>query len=508
MTTFKKKNEISLSDYGKLPPQAIELEEAVLGAIMLEKNALAEVIDILKPECFYKSENAKIFAVIKELFTASQPVDILTVTNKLRAKGEIDEIGGPYYVASLSNRVGSSANVEHHARIIVEKYIKRELIRISSEIIKDSYEDSLDTFDLLDKAESRLFEVAQGNIRKNYDRMSTLIQQALKQIEIAASQEGGLSGVRSGFIDLDRRTHGWQPSDLIILAARPGMGKTALSLALLRNAAVDHGCAAAIFSLEMSALQLVNRLIVAETGISNDKIKKGELSAQDWEMLNAKISKLSDAPIFIDDTPGLSVFELRAKARRLKAQHDIKIIFIDYLQLMTAGSDMKGNREQEISMISRSLKSIAKELEVPVIALSQLSRDVEKRAGEKKPQLSDLRESGAIEQDADMVLFIYRPDYYGNNQDEEGFDQHDRAEIIVAKHRHGQPGSVFLRWISHLAKFDNLDSGDMLGNSFSTPAFEVNRGAEFGPPRTFTLPSKMNDDFDDFVPPEATNMPF
>ncbi len=483
----------SIFEHGKLPPQALDLEEAVLGALMLEKNALNAVIDILKPESFYKEAHQKIFAAIVNLFQKTEPVDILTVTNELKKSGELDIVGGPYYITQLTNRIASAANVEYHARIVSQKHIQRELIRISADTIKDAYEDSTDVFDLLDKAESNLFSIAESNIRKNYDSMSTLIGQAIKQIEIARNQKDGISGVQSGFTELDRTTSGWQKSDLIILAARPGMGKTAFVLSLARNTAVDFQKPVAVFSLEMSSIQLVNRLIAGETELSAEKLKKGNLMDHEWQQLNTQITKLAEAPIFIDDTPALSIFELRAKCRRLKSQHDIQLIIIDYLQLMTAGGEGKGNREQEISNISRSLKSIAKELDVPIIALSQLSRAVETRGGDKRPQLSDLRESGAIEQDADMVMFIYRPEYYGLTEDKEnGSDLRGVAELIIAKHRNGALKDVRLRFISHLAKFVDLETGNFDALSPLPPSGDFGDSAP-----SITFSSKMNRDDND-----------
>jgi replicative DNA helicase len=464
-TGFKKPNTVNqqIFEIGKLPPQAVDLEEAVLGAMMLEKDALTNVIDILQPKSFYKESNGKIFSAIQTLFNNSEPVDILTVTNQLKKTGELDIVGGAYYITSLTNRVASAANAEFHARIISQKYIQRELIRISTETIRNAYEDTTDVFDLLDAAESSLYSVVESNIRKNYDKMSTLIGQAIKQIEVARNQKTGVTGVESGFTELDRITSGWQNSDLIIIAARPAMGKTAFVLTLGRNAAVDFGKPVAVFSLEMSSIQLVSRLIASESELSAEKLRKGQLEDHEFEQLNSKIGKLAEAPIFIDDTPALSIFELRAKARRLHQQHGIRLLVVDYLQLMTAGGDNKGNREQEISSISRSLKSIAKELNIPVIALSQLSRAVETRGGDKKPQLSDLRESGAIEQDADMVLFIHRPEYYGLEADEAGNSTQGKAEIIIAKHRNGKTGSVGLKFIDRLAKF--TDGDDYSGGS-------------------------------------------
>jgi len=486
-------------EHGKLPPQAIDLEEAVLGALMLEKEAVNTVIDILQPKSFYKETHQKIFSAIQDLFSKSDPVDILTVTNELRLKGELDIVGGAYYITQLTNRVASAANIEFHARIISQKYIQRELIRISSEIITDAYDETTDVFTLLDKAESSLFSVAEGNIRKNYESMSDLINVALRQIEDAKNKEGGVIGVASGFTALDRMTSGWQPSDLVIIAARPAMGKTSYVLSLARNAAVDFNIPVAFFSLEMSSIQLVTRLVSAESEISAEKLRSGNLRNDEIHQIHAKIQGLAEAKLFIDDTPGLSVFELRAKARRLKAKENIQLLIVDYLQLMTGGGDNKnGNREQEISMISRSLKSIAKELNIPVLALSQLSRAVETRGGDKKPQLSDLRESGSIEQDADMVQFIHRPEYYGLTEDEQGNPTTGMANIIIAKHRNGSVGSIQLKFIDHLAKFQDFDKGMNDFNDFDNSNFATMPvGEGFDTDKTVTKPSKMNDIADD-----------
>lgn len=495
-----------LYEIGKLPPQAVELEEAVLGALMLEKDALTAVIDILIPKSFYKESHGRIFTAIQNLFQRSEPIDILTVTNELKRTGELEIVGGAYYISQLTNRVASAANVEFHARIISQKYIQRELIQISSETIKNAYEDTADVFDLLDQAERALFSVVEGNIRKNYDKMSTLISEAMKQIEAARDQKSGVTGVPSGFTALDRMTSGWQSSDLVIIAARPAMGKTAFVLSLARNAAVDFQKPVAVFSLEMASVQLVQRLISAESELPAEKLKKGQLENHEFQQMNAKIGKLSEAPLFIDDTPALSIFELRAKCRRLKAQHDIQLIVVDYLQLMTTGGEhnRNGNREQEISTISRSLKSIAKELNIPVLALSQLSRAVETRGGDKRPQLSDLRESGAIEQDADMVMFIHRPEYYGFNQDAEGNNTAGLAEIIIAKHRNGAVGSVNLKFVDRLAKFMDLEEGGMGGPGYYTQGgtdggYDVNAGLtpnnDFNNPNSGNIirGSKLND---------------
>ena len=446
------------NEIGKLPPQAVELEEAVLGAMLLEREALSTVIDILSPEAFYKEQNGRVFTAMIALFNRSEPVDILTVTQELKRTGELEIVGGSYYVSALTNRIASSANIEFHARIVAQKYLQRELIRLSTETIKVAYEDSTDVFELLDETTKNIFEILDSNVRKQHDKMSTLIAKAITEIESAANQKDGLLGVPSGFTAMDRITGGWQKSDLLILAARPGMGKTAFVVSMAKNAAVEFNKPVAIFSLEMSSLQLVKRLISSETEISQDKILKGNLDNHEFVQLNERIKKLAVAPLFIDDTPALSIFELRAKARRLKENQKVELIIIDYLQLMSGGPDGKGNREQEISQISRGLKSLAKELEIPIIALSQLSRQVENRpGGSKRPQLSDLRESGAIEQDADMVMFIYRPEYYGLEVDENNEPTRGRAEVIIAKNRHGALETVKLRFIGQYAKFADLD---------------------------------------------------
>lgn len=483
---------------GKLPPQALDLEEAVLGAMLLESSAVNAAIDVLKAESFYKEANRRVFAAIADLFQKSEPIDILTVTQALRQAGDIDLVGGPYYIAQLTTRVASTANVEQHARIVAQKYIQRELIRVSNTIMKEAYEDTTDVFDLLDHAESSLFEVAEGNIRKSYDTMSSLVHQAVQGIDAARENKDGVSGVPSGFTDLDRVTGGWQRSDMVVLAARPGMGKTAFVLSMARNMAVDYQVPVAVFSLEMAGVQLVNRLIASETGIASEKLRKGTLSNEEYQMLHERIGKLAKAPLFIDDTPAISIFELRAKCRRLKAQHGIDMVIIDYLQLMTAGGDTKGgNREQEISQISRSIKSIAKELNIPIIALSQLSRSVETRGGDRRPILSDLRESGAIEQDADIVCFIYRAEYYGLTDPKDhphGKDPIGLGELIIAKHRNGALETVFLRFQGALARFSNYDTFADEAPQFSA----MKENSNFlNQPQTVTMPSRMNDEDDD-----------
>jgi replicative DNA helicase len=456
------KSTIISLEKGKIPPQAIDLEEVLLGAMMIDKKGVDEVIDILSPDAFYKDAHKYIFEAIFRLFENSEPVDLLTVSSQLKKDKKLDLVGGDFYLISLTQRVSSSAHIEFHARIILQKYIQRSLIKISSEIIEEAYDETKDVFDLLDNAEAKLYEVTQGNVKKSTETAQSLVIQAKKKIEEISNKEG-LSGIPSGFDKLDKLTSGWQPSDLVIIAARPGMGKTALTLTMARNIAVNSNIPVAFFSLEMSSVQLITRLISSETGLSSEKLRTGKLEKHEWEQLNVKVKTLEKAPLFIDDTPSLSIFDLRAKARRLASQYGIKMIIIDYLQLMTAGGSQKGgNREQEISTISRNLKALAKELNVPVIALSQLSRAVETRGGSKRPLLSDLRESGAIEQDADIVSFIYRPEYYKIDEwdDEERSPTEGQGELIVAKHRNGGLDNIRLKFIGHLGKFDNLDDFD------------------------------------------------
>jgi replicative DNA helicase len=491
---------LSSTDYGKLPPQAVDLEEAVLGALMLEKDAFTAVNDLLKPEIFYKPNHQKVYNAIFELNKKGEPIDILTVTNMLKELGDLDIIGGPYFIAQLTSRVGSAANIEYHVRILQEKFIKRELIRISSEVTNQAFEESSDVFDVLEFAEQGLFDVSQGSLNKANTRMSDLLHEAIKNIEDKDGDEKN-SGVPSGFHELDEVTGGWQQSNLIIVAARPGMGKTAFALALARNAAIDYKKPVAVFSLEMEAVELVNRMISMETGLESDKLRKGKLNQDDWNQLHTNISLLSEAPIFINDTPGLSIMEFRSIARRLKQQNDVSMILIDYLQLMRGTADSKGLREQEISMISRSLKAISKELKIPIIALAQLSRKVEETT-DKRPLLSHLRESGAIEQDADMVCFLYRPEYYKIMQDAEGNSTAGLAQLIIAKNRHGALKDINLGFIAEQTKFHNLDMAPTLSNyvrkyggneDSSDVGVEMDRGIEPNP-KTITVQSKMNDD--------------
>lgn len=467
------------AQYGKLPPQAVEVEEAVLGALMLERDAYVTVADFIDTKSFYKEEHQKIFDAIKKLSGNEKPVDLLMVTQELKDRNQLEEIGGLAYITQLTRRVASAAHIEFHARIIAQKFIQRELIRVSTEIQSKSYDDTMDVDDLIDFSESSLFQIAQGNIKKETVPIKPLLNEAILQIEKAKNQKEGLSGVPSGFTALDRITSGWQRTDLVIVAARPSMGKTAFVLSMAREMAVTHNKSVALFSLEMSSIQLVTRLIASETELGSQKLKSGRLEDWEWEHLNRKISSLDKAPIFIDDTPALSIFEFRAKCRRLKMQFDIEVVIVDYLQLMTAGSDNRGSREQEVSTISRSLKAIAKELNIPILALSQLNRSVESREG-KRPQLSDLRESGAIEQDADLVLFIHRPEYYGITEDDSGNSLLGVAEIIIAKHRNGATGDIHLSFKKELAKFSDMENqfNHNFGNMPQTFSSKMNQEDE------------------------------
>jgi replicative DNA helicase len=458
----RRKPSIDLSTmvYGKIPPQAKELEEAVLGAIMLEKSAFDTVVEILKPECFYIDAHQLIFKSFQSLAQKSMPIDILTVVEELKMKEELDMVGGPYYITKLTNSVVSTANIEAHARIVLQKFIQRELIRISGEIISDAYEDSTDVFDLLDDSETKMFNITNNYLKKNYEDMGSVLAKTINRIDELRTKTEDISGVPSGFASLDRVTYGWQPTDLVILAARPAVGKTAFALNLARNAALHptRPTPVAVFSLEMGASQLVSRILSAESEIAMEKISRGKLEEYEYQQLHTKgIKRLEQAPIYIDDTAALNIFEFRAKARRLVNKNKVGLIIIDYLQLMSGSGERNSNREQEISGISRSLKALAKELNIPILALSQLSRAVETRKESKMPQLSDLRESGAIEQDADMVMFIYRPEYYDNMSNEMGESTRGETHIRIAKHRNGSLETIKLRAMLHIQKFEEWD---------------------------------------------------
>ena len=489
----------SVDEYGHLQPQAPEIEEAVLGALMIERDAYSIVSEILRPESFYEHRHQLLYKAITSLAMRQQPIDILTVAEQLRSTGDLEEVGGPFYITQLSGKVASSAHIEYHARIIAQKFLARELITFTSNIQTMAFDETQDVDELMQQAEGKLFEISQKNMKKDYTQINPVIQEAYEMLQKAAARTDGLSGLESGFYALDKMTSGWQNSDLVIIAARPAMGKTAFVLSMAKNMAVNAKIPVALFSLEMSNVQLVNRLIVNVCEIPGEKIKSGQLAPYEWGQLDYKIKELYDAPLFVDDTPSLSVFELRTKARRLVREHGVKIIIIDYLQLMNASGMSFGSRQEEVSTISRSLKGLAKELNIPIIALSQLNRGVESREGidGKRPQLSDLRESGAIEQDADMVCFIHRPEYYKIYTDEKGNDLRGMAEIIIAKHRNGAVGDVLLRFRGEYARFQNPDDDMIIPMPGEQPGViqsKINRGksGSIPPPPPIDAPPAEN----------------
>ena len=503
--TKTKKTPVNTEETGRLQPQARELEEAVLGALMLEKDAYSIISEILSPECFYDKTHELIFTAIQTLAMQQKPIDILTVVEQLRKDGTLESVGGASYIAQLSQKVVSSAHIDYHARIVAQKYLARELITFSSEVAGKAFDETNDVDDLMQEAEGKLFEISQRNVKKDVVHISPIINEAFHLMREAAKRTDGLSGLPSGFKDLDKITSGWQNSDLIIIAARPGMGKTAFVLSMAKNMAVNFNIPIAVFSLEMSNVQLVNRLIVNVAELSGEKIKTGQLAEYEWHQLDSKVSKLYEAPIYVDDTPSLSVFELRTKARRLVKEHNVKCVVVDYLQLMNASGMSFGSREQEVSIISRSLKGMAKELCIPIIALSQLNRSLDLRTNQpksnrdnydaKRPQLSDLRESGAIEQDADIVCFIHRPEYYKIYADEHGNDVTGKAEIIIAKHRNGSTGDLVLEFKKEFARFQNPDENRIITDYQS----RVNSQANFIPEERLRS-KKTTSQWDENVP--------
>ena len=482
-----------VNEYGHLQPQALELEVAVLGALMVDSDAIGRLGDMLRAESFYDKRHQLIFDAIREMDLNDRPIDILTVTDYLRRKGTLEEVGGPFYVTELTSRVVSSVNIEYHARIIAQKKLARDLITFTSKTQTDAFDETVDVEELMQRAEAELFDISRHNMKRDFTQINPVIKEAYTNIQTASKNTSGISGISSGYHALDKITAGWQNTDLIILAARPAMGKTAFALSLIRNMAVDQGIPVGMFSLEMGNVQLVNRLICNVCQIPGDKIKSGRLEKYEWGQLDSKIVALENAPIYVDDTPQLSVFELRTKARRMVREHGVKMLFIDYLQLMTANVG-KGSRQEEISTISRSLKGLAKELNIPIMALSQLNRNLEGREGVegKRPQLSDLRESGAIEQDADIVLFVNRPEYFHIYKDGD-FDWRNKAEIIIAKHRNGGTGDVRLTFRKEYARFMNMDD-ESLGNLVASD-IPVVRGskmnANFVPETTPEIPDYM-----------------
>jgi replicative DNA helicase len=497
--------ESTMGVVGKLTPQALDFEEAVLGALLIDDKAVSAVIDFIQPEMFYKESHQMIYKAIRDLFSELQPVDLLTVTNQLRKLGRLDIVGGAVYLASLTHRIASAANIEYHARIVMEKYVLRELITRCNGIIKDAYDETTDVLTLLDKAESELFKIVENNFKRDSKELGTVVKKTLDELNEIRNAGGVFNGTPSGIRALDEKTGGWQKSDLVIIAARPGMGKTSLVLTIARNAAIDYERPVVIFSLEMSANQLVHRLFSMESGIASDKISKGQLNEAEWVTLAEKISKLLSNKLIIDDTPALNIFDLRAKCRRLKQSHDIQLVIVDYLQLMQgdpSDGKGKGNREQEISYISRSLKSLAKDLDVPVIALSQLNRSVETRGGSKRPQLSDLRESGSIEQDADMVMFIYRPEYYKLESFEDNTPSQGMAELMIQKNRHGSSAEIRVRFQAKYTRFSDVDEGFRVSSPLEG-IYDNDSYATFDSSVNNDLPSSSNIDTafpnDDFV---------
>ncbi len=514
-----------LGTTGKLPPQAIEFEEAVLGALMIDDNAVSTILDLLQPKMFYVEAHQQIFNAITKLFTLNQPIDLLTVTNQLRKEKLLEVIGGVSYLSELTTRVNSAANIEYHARVILEKYVVRELIHNCNDIITDAYDDSNDVLDMLDKAETKIFNIIEKNFKRDSQELHQVLLKTLDSLDKMRANADQLQGVPSGIRAIDEKTGGWQKSDLIIMAGRPGMGKTSFVLSIARNAAIDYNMPVAFFSLEMSAQQLVERLLAMESGIDADHITHGKLSEDEWTKLMDKVGKLENTNLIVDDTPALSVFDLRAKCRRLKHKNNISLVIVDYLQLMQGGTDNTnkgGNREQEISYISRSLKSLAKELDIPIIALAQLSRAVESRGGTHRPMLSDLRESGSIEQDADMVLFIYRPEYYKMDEFEDGTPSAGQADIMFAKYRHGSTGNVRVRFQHQYTKFSDVETGyytgpdstfsnyDMLSPSQMIEATQqFAQGNKITPNQQFDIiDSKINDDTLDNPDPNLDGYPF
>ena len=441
---------------GRLVPRATDVEAAVLGALMLEKDAFTAVCEILRPESFYEPAHRAVYEAILSLGIAQEPIDLMTVTDRMRSRETLESVGGPAFLVGLTANVASAAHVEYHARIVAQKHLARELIAFASQVENGAFDETNDVDDLLQEAEKHLFEISQRNVKREVLQIDPILGRAVEQMQLASQRESGLSGLSSGFTGIDSITSGWQNSDLIIIAARPAMGKTAFVLSMALNIALANN-PVAVFSLEMSSLQLVNRLISNVCEMPGDKIKSGRLSRMEWNQLTHRMARLQGAPLYVDDTSGLSIMELRTKARRLVREHGVRMIIIDYLQLMTAGGLNLGSREQEVSTISRSLKQLAKELDIPVVALSQLNRKLEDRSNkDKRPQLSDLRESGAIEQDADIVCFIHRPEYYQHGgEDSQGRDIRGLAEFIIAKHRSGSVDTVDLRFRKQFVRFEN-----------------------------------------------------
>lgn len=463
-TTSRRRNTQQQIDttLGKVPPQATEIEKIVLGALMIDSDAFSIVSELLHPDTFYEKRHQKIYNAIRSLNMNEEPVDMMTVCEQLKREGTFEEVGAPNYIIELTQLVASSANIEYHSRILAQKYVARQLISYASNIETKAFDEAQDIDELMQAAEGSLFELSQKNMRQDYTQIDPVVLQARELIQKAAENTGGITGVSTGYTELDKITSGWQLSDLIIIAGRPAMGKTSFALSLAKNIAIDNRDAVAFFSLEMNNVQLVNRLISNVCSVPGSKILNGQLTQDEWSRFDNNIGSMMGAPLYVDDTPGLSVFELRTKARRLVREKGVKLIMIDYLQLMNANGMKFNSRQEEVSTISRSLKGLAKELNIPIIALSQLSRAVEQRPGEegKRPQLSDLRESGAIEQDADMVIFVHRPEYYHIYEDSKGNNLKGMAQICIAKHRKGATADVTLSFKGEFTRFANPDEFD------------------------------------------------
>lgn len=485
---------------GKIPPQAVDVEHTLIGALLIEQGAYAEVCELIRQESFYDPKMGLIYRAISDLSLKQEPIDALTVVEQLKKNGNLDEVGGDKSVAALTLDVNSAANVEYYARIIAQKFLERELIRFCSDVLNDAYDEETNVDELMQNAEGRLFELSTQNTKRDFVPVNDVIPEVRKRIEQSANRKDGISGLASGFTDIDEVTSGWQASDLIIIAARPAMGKTAFVLSMARNIAIEYNNPVGLFSLEMSRVQLAERLLANVSGLDSKKLRTGQLTQSEWDLFEKGSSTLENAPIYLDDTSGLSIFELSTKARRLVREHGVKIIIIDYLQLMNANGMNFGNREQEVSTISRHLKALAKELNIPIIALSQLNRRVESRgdmngSGDKseakRPQLSDLRESGSIEQDADIVCFIHRPEYYKIYEDAQNNDLRGVAQFLIAKHRNGAVKDVNLRFRPELTLFQNINDGE-----------RAQGGKEFE--------SKLNSQSDDASEPlpNVPDMPF
>jgi replicative DNA helicase len=440
----------------KIPPQSIEVEQAVLGAMLLDKEAIGKALEIIDQDSFYRDDHQKIFSVVVNLYDKNQPVDIITVSDELTKRKELDNIGGRIYLLELTEKIATTANIEYHCNIVLEKSTLRKLIDTSTRIVSQCYDAALDVDDLLDRAEQGIFNISEKRIKEGFIPIGELLPHTFEAIEEYQKKGGMVTGLSTGFIEVDTLTGGLQNSDLIVVASRPSMGKTAFCLSIAEHVAIEEETPVGIFSLEMAKSQLAQRMLCSRARFSTYKMRTGRISDHEYSNLAVAVGPLAEAKIFIDDTPNIGILQMRAKARRLKAQHDVGVIIVDYLQLMQGPKNTE-SRQQEISMISRSLKGLAKELNIPVIAVSQLSRKVEDRGGDRRPLLADLRESGAIEQDADVVIFVYRPEFYGIEKFKDGAPSEGVAEIILSKHRNGPTGDLRLTFIKDYARFENME---------------------------------------------------